>query len=244
MNVKAADAAALPARPRRSALPRLRIASGSLEALKWIALLLMAGDHVNKYLLHASVPAIFDAGRIVMPVFAVVLGYNLARPGTLERGAYGRVLQRLGLIAAVATVPFVALGGLGWGWWPLNVMAAFWVAAASMCLLERGGAGRITGAALLLLVGGLFVEYWWAVLAIAMAAWSYTRRPNWLALFVGLAGLGSLHLVNRNWWAFAALPMIGLASAVDLRVPRFRWAFYVFYPLHLAVIWALRSLMS
>ncbi|RYF37261.1 MAG: hypothetical protein EOO38_26620, partial [Cytophagaceae bacterium] len=33
-------------------LPRLVVADGSIEALKWLGLLLMTGDHVNKYLLN------------------------------------------------------------------------------------------------------------------------------------------------------------------------------------------------
>ena len=225
------------------ALPRLRLASGSLEALKWLALLLMLGDHVNKYLLHDAVPVLFDAGRLVMPIFAVVLGYNLARPGALAARVYPRVLTRLGVVAAVSSVPFIALGGLGWGWWPLNVMTALGLVVAALWLFELGGAARVSSGVALLLLGGLFVEFWWAVLAIAVAAWLYARRPRWSALGLAAIGFASLHLVNRNQWALAALPLIALASCVDLKVPRLRWVFYALYPLHLAVIWAVRFLV-
>ena len=44
-----------PIRAPVSTAPRLELSSGSLEALKWLALLLMTLDHVNKHLLHASV---------------------------------------------------------------------------------------------------------------------------------------------------------------------------------------------
>lgn len=40
---------------------------------------------------------------------------NLARPGTLTNGVYSRVMIRLALYGTVATVPFMALGGLVWG---------------------------------------------------------------------------------------------------------------------------------
>ena len=63
--------------------PALMLSSGTLEALKWLALLLMTLDHVNKHLLHASVPELFAAGRLTLPLFGFVLGYNLARPGVL-----------------------------------------------------------------------------------------------------------------------------------------------------------------
>jgi hypothetical protein len=101
-------------------MPRLVIPNGSVEALKWLALVLMTGDHVNKYLLNGTVPALFDAGRLAMPIFAFVLAYNLARPGNLERGVYRRTITRLGLFGVVSTPICIALGGLLYGWWPLN----------------------------------------------------------------------------------------------------------------------------
>ena len=41
-----------------SALPSLSLSDGAIEALKWLGLVLMTLDHVNKYLLHDSVPVI------------------------------------------------------------------------------------------------------------------------------------------------------------------------------------------
>ena len=92
-------------------LPRLKFSDGAIETLKWVALVLMTLDHINKYLLHDSVPALFAIGRTTMPLFAVVLAFNLARPGALEGGAAERTIKRLALFGAVATVPFIALGG-------------------------------------------------------------------------------------------------------------------------------------
>ena len=56
------------------------------------------------------------------------LGYNLARPDALTGGAFKRAAARLEVFGSIASVPLVALGGLGWGWWPFNVMATFLVA--------------------------------------------------------------------------------------------------------------------
>ena len=54
-------------RRQASTAPVLTLSSGTLEALKRLALLLMTFDHVNKHLLHASVPELFAAGRLAMP---------------------------------------------------------------------------------------------------------------------------------------------------------------------------------
>lgn len=39
---------------KQNSLPRLVLSDGALEALKWTALLLMTGDHVNKYLFNGT----------------------------------------------------------------------------------------------------------------------------------------------------------------------------------------------
>ena len=69
----------------------------------------------------------------------------------------------------------------------------------------------------------------WALLAAAadiVAAW--------------VLAVASLWLLNFNFWALTAVPTLLLATRVDLRVPRVRWVFYAFYPVHLAVLWGLR----
>ena len=48
--------------------PRLSLTNGTLEALKWLGLLLMTGDHVNKYLFnHAAGGAYCDAADRQLP---------------------------------------------------------------------------------------------------------------------------------------------------------------------------------
>ena len=94
------------------------------------------------------------------------------------------------------------------------------------------------------LVGGSSVEYWWPAVAFGLAVWSYTRRPSWAAAAVAVLACAALWFINRNLWALAALPVLFLASRVDVRVPRLRWAFYAYYPLHLAALWLIRIPMS
>ncbi len=41
----------------------------NVELIKWVALILMIGDHINKYLLNDTIPILYNAGRVVMPLF-------------------------------------------------------------------------------------------------------------------------------------------------------------------------------
>lgn len=213
-------------------LPRLCVANGTLEALKWFALVLMAGDHVNKHLFHESLPFLYEAARVVMPLFGVILAYNLARPGAMAAGAYIRTMKRLAFFAALASPFYLALNGL----WPLNVLWMLFLVTAVCFCIERN-TPRLRMLALLLFgIGGAFVEFWWFGMLFCIAAWSYCRSPSWRALILAVVGLCSLTVVNQNWWALAVVPLILLAPNFNAHVPRLRWAFYSFYPAHLVVL--------
>lgn len=225
-------------------MPRLVVPDGALEALKWIALLLMTGDHVNKYLFNGTNDLLFAAGRVAMPLFVFVLAYNLARPGVLERGAYLRTMKRLALFGVLAMPAFFALGGLSAAWRPLNILFALLAVTATLYLVELRTVGGYLAAAVVFLVAGSSVEFWWPALALGLAVWWYCKRPGWMPLALTLSALAALWFINGNLWALVAVPGVLAASLVDLRVPRLRWVFYGYYPLHLFALWLIRIPMS
>jgi hypothetical protein len=228
----------------KTTLPRLVVPDGALEALKWIALLLMTGDHVNKYLFNGTNDLLFAAGRVAMPLFVFVLAYNLARPGVLERGAYLRTMKRLALFGVLAMPAFFALSGLSAAWRPLNILFALLAVTATLYLVELRTVGGYLAAAVVFLVAGSSVEFWWPALALGLAVWWYCKRPGGLPLALALSALAALWFINGNLWALAAVPVVLAASLVDLRVPRLRWVFYGYYPLHLFALWLIRIPMS
>lgn len=215
--------------------PRVVLSTGSLEALKWLALVLMTLDHVNTFLYDGKFPALFKLGRVAMPIFGFVLAYNLARPDALEDGVYGRAIKRLALFGLLASPVFVALVG----WLPLNILFTLLLAAALMYLIEEDGPWRVMAALALLIAGGALVEFQWFGVLYCLAAWLYCKRPSWLRLITWVAAAASLHAVNHNLWALAALPIIFSFAHLPVSVPRLRHLFYVYYPAHLGVLWIL-----
>ena len=101
------------------------MADGTAEALKWLALVLMVLDHVNKYLYHSALPWVFPIARLSFPLFAFVLAYNLARPETISNGATVRVMKRLAIFALIAAIPHIILDSR---FFPLNILATLLVA--------------------------------------------------------------------------------------------------------------------
>lgn len=224
--------------------PRLAVSNGTLEALKWLALVAMTVDHVNKFLFNGTNDAAFAVGRLALPLFVFVLAYNLARPGALDRGAYTRTMKRLALFGVLALPAFVILGNVHAALLPLNIMFTLLVLTAALNLVDRGTVGGYAAAAAVFLVGGYNVEYWWPALALGVAVWWYCKRPGAMPLALALTGLGSLWFINSNWWALLALPVVVAASLLDLRVPRVRWVFYAYYPVHLFALCLIRIPMS
>lgn len=217
------------------------VSNGTIEALKWLGLILMTLDHINKHFFDAKIPGVFEAGRLCMPIFGFVLAYNLARPGALLRGSHLHAMKRLAIFGLIASPFVIGLGGLSWGWLPLNIMFMLMLATALIYLIEKKGTSYLGTVVLLFIFGGLFVEFWWFALSYCLAAWWYCKTPNLIALILWVVSAASLALVNHNSWALAALPLIFVAPYFDLKVPRFRYLFYAYYPAHLAVLLSIRS---
>ncbi|MCB2035736.1 MAG: hypothetical protein KDF56_02300 [Ottowia sp.] len=70
-------------------MPRLVLADGTVEALKWFALLLMTGDHVNKYLFNGTIDWLFDAGRLCLPIFVFSAPARAVRLPSRRRSGAG-----------------------------------------------------------------------------------------------------------------------------------------------------------
>ncbi len=219
--------------------------SAATETLKWIALVLMTGDHVNKYLLAGSVAGLYAAGRVALPLFVGVLAFNLSRSGC-DASARVRMMKRLALAAAAATLPYTALGGgdLAGGWWPLNVLFTMLVITLTVHGIEQRTVHGVVLAVIAFLAGGALVEFWWPGVMLGLAAWWWFKHPNHRMSATALLALSAAGLcaINGNAWAFVALPLAAATLAAE-RSPaprRIRGFFYAYYPAHLVALLGLR----
>jgi hypothetical protein len=63
-----------------------------------------------------------------------------------------------------------------------------------------------------------------------------------LSLAIARTRIESLYIINRNFWALAALPLRFVTPRLSITMPRVRSVFYVFYPLHLLALWIITKL--
>lgn len=219
--------------------PQLNLADGNVEALKWLALVLMTIDHINYFLFNRQLPVMSELGRIAMPLFGFVLAYNLARPEALQKGIHLRTMPRLFFFGVLAAPFFIAFKG----WLPFNIMFTLLLATYLIYLIEKSGQHNRILCVFVFITGGLFVDYAWFGPAYCLIAWWFCKSPDLVrgSLWFGMTAL--LWVTNLNYWACAALPIIFLASYIKIEVPRLRYVFYAYYPIHLALLLLIQKFM-
>jgi TraX protein len=224
--------------------PVVVLSDGAIEVLKWLAICLMLVDHVNTYLLNNTSQLMFSMGRIAMPLFAFVLGYNLARPDALKHGVYQRASLRLICYGFLASIPYMALNKLSGGWWPANILLSLLISVITAWLIDRGGFWSPTLAIAAFAFGGAVVEFWWPGIAICLSVWAYFRHPKLCYLFGYALSVALLYFINGNHWALISILIIYIASYWQIKITRQSTFFYIFYPAHLTAIWCCRQIIS
>jgi TraX protein len=219
---------------------------GQLETLKWIALASMFLDHFGRHLLGFGQDTwVFALGRVAFPLFELVLALNLAREG--DRAARSaRTARRLGVWCAVAVLPSIWARGDPM---VLNVLGTLALGAA-LCWTFAGQARTAVRLAICVVaaVASDHVEFGLpgVFLIPAIYLWTTQRQPR-------IAALAVLLLLMTGWLnmsldgmpamlgTLAAAPIAWAVRQLPITVPRLRLAFYLVYPLHLALIGALKA---
>lgn len=207
--------------------------NGAVELLKWIALVLMTGDHIDTALFDRTFWVLSEAGRIAMPLFAAVFGYNLARPG--QSIEHARKLRNKLLLVGVIAYPFHIMA-VAHNWIALNILFAFAVAVQIEMWWRQDRSNNAPKIVALFVLSGFVLEFAWVAPALVLAWAAFWRRPHSTQLLVLVAVYVGLVVVNGNWWCFLSLPITCLAVWLDPKICRSRNLFWIYYPAHLVVL--------
>lgn len=241
-----------------NATPVATARDSALDLVKWLAMLSMLLDHLRH--LWPQAGGLFIVGRMAFPLFCLAIAANVARSrrGQFITDANLRYLAWLLAFSVLSELPFRLLSPLSG---TLNVMptlmlgllvawgvhhrerTSLMLAAAALLLagvldtrLMYGAVGVLLPAALLM---GLQRSGWWWLLPATLAALANSPNLWWTSRDVILESLAVLAT------AFVA-PLVGLwllRQRLAFKVwPVRRWG-YFFYPLHLAVIQAVRVML-
>lgn len=210
----------------------LRLASGQLEVLKWIALAAMLLEHVQKFWLR-DLPSLEPVGRLAFPLFAFALCFNLQR-GNFSAVA-PRVLSRLVLFGLLAQLGYAPLQSHLVG----NVLFSMACGVAAFWAWRELSASAFVLAALVLAAVAWWCEFWLCGFALVLSLLFCFESPTRLRwLMVGLA-LGSVAALSMMPWALLVVPLVWIVSRVSVNFPRvphvFYWVYVAQWPLLLVL---------
>ncbi len=213
----------------------------SSAALQWIMMIAMTIDHIGLYLLpQYSVFRII--GRIAMPIFAFTLA-----EGFIHTSSRQKYFMRLGILAVVSELVFIALRHYTGHVLSINVVMTFVLGFIAMLCAERGGINWL-GVAALAVAAYLFdFEYGAPAIILIVAYYFICNLRDFhvtyaitLTIATGLFAFATA--INSHWWlqAYSALAIIPLALYSGEKGRRIPYRLnYFYYPAHLLVILAI-----
>ncbi len=206
--------------------------------LKCIAIVSMVFDHVG--LIFFPDEIVFRAiGRISFPVFCFVLV-----EGFIHTHDQWRYLFRLGLFALISEIPFdLARSGTWMDPAHQNVFFTLFFGFAMLCGLRlyKDTVGR----ALVIVIAIAFAAVTstdYGIMGVLLILVYYVMRDyKWPKLALGALWNFCFRDTVQFFGVFAALP---LAVYNGEKGRSLKWAFYIFYPVHLLLLYAIKMLLS
>lgn len=223
------------------------------EGLKFLACAIMLLDHIGATLIPWGTLRII--GRLAFPIFCFLLA---------EGAHYTRnprnYLLRLGIGAILSELPFdLALFG-SWSWQHQSVMITLLLGAMALLAMKRMTQPLLKILVLLLfafLADFMNTDYGGAgVLMIALFGLTRERKYGWLVQLLGMYLIcrwiipgGAVWFIGRyvfiEIFAILALIPIWLYSGKKSTSSRaVQWAFYLFYPVHLWILYLISILLA
>ena len=199
-------------------------------------------DHLYYFLHIEELNYLYPLGRLTMPLFAFAFAYGLATQKDTQPKL--PILKRLLVFGLISSMPYVGLRVVMSGWWPLNIMFTLLLSTLIISILTSSIKSRLLISITLFIIGGAFVEYCWAGVALTLSFWWFVRRPNSLSILLIFVSMILLNNFNNSYWSTLALPVIYIASKINFPLPRIKHLFYYLYPIQFGLIWFARNMYN
>ena len=212
--------------------------SGTIEFIKWIAIIAMAVDHIG-LILFPDLTVLRMVGRVALPLFGFLLIHNYLFFTTDKK----KYIVRLWVFSAISQPFFYYIVSPA-----LNIFVLLALALSSIYLIESTkGAGSnraiesMTGFVIvsLALVFSFFINYGVFGFALLMFMYlSFTKSEYAFFVFASIALMNfSMTHVSYVFCGFLFYPIICFSGQLDLKMKRMNpLFFYMFYPVHLLII--------
>jgi len=211
------------------------------ELLKWIAIITMTVDHVG-VVLYPEFTVLRFVGRLSFPLFAYLLLLGMENTRNIRH-----YFTRLFIFALISQVPFFLAIDYG----PFESLNIFFTLSFGLIFIyffKKGSAFAFVP-----VVASFVLPFDYGIYGIAIMGCMYILKENTKFGVALLVLLNSLFLVpwNIQFLSVAAIPFVVLHKNGSLNVTREsserfafplwrKYFFYVYYPLHLVLLYVLK----
>lgn len=200
-------------------------------ALKMIGILTMFVDHVG-YIFFPEVQILRLIGRLAFPIFTYLLAEGFFYTKDVKK-----YLFRLGLFAVVSEIPFdLAFQGKFLEFSHQNVFFTLFFGVLMLWLMSKAKYMLLQYGvviAMIFVCRFLNTDYSSVGILLIFVFSVFRERKIEKLLLAGLVFLGMTGGIQ--WCAILALPLIALHNGARGR--KMKWFFYLFYPVHLTVLY-------
>lgn len=223
----------------------------SQEALKLIACITMLIDHVGHAIVdHLSMHHLQGIyyvcriiGRVAFPIYCFLLAEGMRHTRNPKK-----YILRLGLVALLTELPYDLFFEGGFSWTCQNELVTLTLGAVMILCMQKTEKKNIK--LLLILPFAVLAELvrsgggGWGIVMIAVFALFDSISVQFLTLLFINAAMTSVPIIvfgiRLSIQLFAVLAMIPIASYSGKKLTHSKgvqWAFYLFYPVHLLILW-------
>ena len=208
------------------------------ELLKWIAIITMTVDHVGA-ILYPEFTVLRLIGRLSFPLFAYLLILGMENTRNIRN-----YFVRLFIFALISQVPFFL--ALDYG--PFDLLNIFFTLSFGLLFIHFFKKSSVF--ALVPLFASFVLPFDYSIYGIAVIGCMYILKENTKFGVFSLVLLNTLFLVpwNIQFLSVAAIPLILLHKNGSLNMTREttekvtiplwrKYFFYIYYPLHLTLIY-------
>lgn len=224
----------------------IKILPGQIEALKYIAIILMFFDHLDT-IFFDYVSFFKLIGRVVYPLFVFIMVYNFIH-NTKDKKQY---ILRL-LIFAIISEPihYFAFNDY-YTQATLNIMFTLCIGMIGLSIFSISSFKIKT---LVFLIYAIFIYLSYKILCysffgvlVIFTTYFYLNKSTYLNLFFLSLSIWTLNIlwdVKLSLFALLSLVIIYLISKIDINIPRVnKYVFYIFYPFHMLILKLFKILM-
>lgn len=205
--------------------------------LKLIAILSMTIDHIG-YLLFPKVILLRIVGRIAFPIFAYLIAEGFVHTGDVKK-----YLLRLGIFAILSEIPYdLVISGNVLDLEQQNIFFTLFAGLLAISLVSKTKSivlqfGSIAVIALL----AEFIKVDYGSVGVMMIVLFYVFRERKTERFFIVAML--ILLIPGSTALYALLSFILIALHNKEQGPKMKWIFYLYYPVHLFILYGIYVLI-